>query len=153
MNFYLQDALAYLRTCKIKYDLIIVDVAGNEGIDERFISEEYLNLIKANLKKSGIFVSNLCSSADLNNSKNIFFQKLILLYKKNFLNFDIYKGDYSDKIYYKSFFDIDERVIDITNLIILSSNSHLNINIKANLSKFKSLFKNIDIDAILKDKV
>lgn len=152
-NFYLQDALVYLRLSKTKYDLIIVDVAGDEGIDERFISEEYFRLIKTNLKKSGIFVSNLCSGADLYNSKNIFFKKLIQIYKKNFLNFDIYKGDYSDKIYYKSFFGIDERVIDITNLIILSSNTHLDLKIKDKISMFKSIFDNIDIDSILLDKV
>ena len=37
MNFILQDALVYLRNTKTKYDLIIVDIAGNYGIDERFI--------------------------------------------------------------------------------------------------------------------
>ena len=74
MEFYLQDALIFLKTTKRKYDLIVVDVAGDEGIDERFLEDEYFSLIQKRLKKGGIFVSNLPSSRDIFNKKN----KLIL---------------------------------------------------------------------------
>ena len=152
MNFILQDALVYLRNTKTKYDLIIVDIAGNYGIDERFISQDYFNDINLHLKKSGIFVSNLCSSADLEHKDNKFYKKLKKLYSENFAFNDFYKGNYSDKIYYKSFFNIEERVIDITNLIIFSSQSELKREIKK-VPCFKNKFKNIDIEMILTDKV
>ena len=152
MNFYLQDAIVYLNSIKTKYDLIIVDVAGNEGIDERFITNDYFETVKSHLKKNAIFISNLCSSADFENKNNKFYKKLKKIYENSFTYNDFYKGDYSDKIYYKSFFNIDERVIDITNLIIISSKSHLFPNNKM-VASFKQYFSNIDIEAILKDKI
>ena len=152
MNFYLQDAIVYLNSIKTKYDLIIVDVAGNEGIDERFITNDYFETVKSHLKKDAIFISNLCSSADFENKNNKFYKKLKKIYENSFTYNDFYKGDYSDKIYYKSFFNIDERVIDITNLIIISSKSHLFPNNKM-VASFKQYFSNIDIEAILKDKI
>ena len=120
-NFILQDALIYLKSTKKKYDSIIVDVAGNEGIDERFCDSEYLNLIKNRLKKEGIFVSNMPSSRDIFNPKNKFALNLIELYKKHFKFIDLYNAEQSNKIFYKTFFDIDEIVFDITNLILISS--------------------------------
>lgn len=119
-NFYLQDAIIYLKSTKKKYDLIIVDVAGNEGIDERFYDIEYLNLIKSKLKKDGIFISNLPSSRDIFNPENKITLDLIQNYKKIFNNIDIYSGETSNKIYYKVFYDINEPVFDITNLILIS---------------------------------
>ena len=60
----------------------------------------------------------------------------------------VFKGDYSDKVYYKSFFDIDERVIDITNVIILSSDK----NYKINTEKSKKIEElNVDIKQYLND--
>ena len=154
-NFYLQDALVFLKSINKKYDLIIVDVANNDGIDERFLSEEYINLIKKHLKKSGLFISNLCSSADLNHKKNTIYKYIMNLYSKNFNSIKVFKGNYSDKIYYKSFFDIDERVIDITNLIIISSPSNICYlkDYKTKISIFKKIFPNIDINVIINDEV
>ena len=51
-NFILQDGLTYLRNNKKKYDLIIVDVANNDGIDLRFLSEDYFKSIKKSLNCS-----------------------------------------------------------------------------------------------------
>lgn len=128
-NFYLQDALVYLKTAKKKYDLIIVDVAGNFGIDERFLTSDYLNLVKNKLKKGGIFVSNLPSSCDIFNKKNKIILDLFEKYKAAFKNIDIYNGETSNKIYYKTFFDIDEIVLDITNLILISSDTRYDFKI------------------------
>lgn len=126
-NFYLQDALVYLKTTKKKYDLIVVDVAGDEGIDERFCEQEYLNLVKKCLAKGGIFVSNMPSSRDIFNLKNKFALGLIDLYRNNFKYVDIYNGETSNKIFYKTFFDIDEAVYDITNMILISSDRQYEI--------------------------
>ncbi len=148
-NFTLQDGIVFLNNTKNKYDLIIVDVASNEGIDSRFCTEDYLQAIKKRLKKDGIFVSNMPSSADILNPKNSFTLNLINSYKKQFQNIDLYKGNMSDKIYYKSFFNIDERVIDITNLIIIASNKKYLPN--QNISNIENL--GIPIQKYLIDKI
>ena len=127
INFNLQDAIIYLKTTKKKYDLIVVDVAGDEGIDERFCDFEYLNLINSHLTKKGIFVSNMPSSRDIFNKKNKFALNLIKDYKKNFKYVDVYSGETSNKIFYKTFFNMDEIVLDITNLILISSNEKYEI--------------------------
>jgi len=124
-NFNLQDGLVYLNNCKKKYDLIVVDVASDEGIDSRFCSKEYLDCIKSHLTKNGIFVSNMPSSADVLNPQNTFVLKLLEDYKNTFKFVNLYKGNTSDRIYYKAFFDLDERAVDITNLIFISSDREL----------------------------
>ena len=146
-NFYLQDALIFLKTTKKKYDVIVVDVAGDEGIDERFCDEEYLSLVKKCLKKDGIFVSNLPSSRDIFNKKNKFALSQIDLYQKNFSFVDVYNGETSNKIYYKEFFDVDEIVYDVTNLIFISSNNRYEIKNDGLLDEI------IDIKQYLKDKI
>ncbi|MBE7704755.1 MAG: hypothetical protein E7Z90_02935 [Cyanobacteria bacterium SIG29] len=146
-NFILQDGLTYLRNNKKKYDLIVVDVANNDGIDLRFLSEEYFASIKKSLKKNGIFVSNMCASPDFENKKNVFFKEFFPIYKTNFKNNFVFKGNQSDKIYYKAFFNIDERVIDITNVVIISSNKEYKIN--RNTEKIEQL--GIDIKQYLND--
>ncbi len=126
-NFYLQDALIFLKTAKKKYDLIVVDVADNHGIDERFCEIEYLNLIKKHLKKEGIFVSNMPSSRDIFNKKNKFFLGLINKYKNVFKHIKLYNGETSNKIFYKTFFNSDNILFDITNIIMISSEKDYNI--------------------------
>lgn len=146
-NFILQDGITYLRNNKKKYDLIVVDVANNDGIDLRFLNDEYFKSIKKSLKKGGMFVSNMCASPDFENKKNIFFNDFMPIYQSNFRNNYVFKGDYSDEVYYKSFFNIGERVIDITNVIIISTDKKYKINSDTN--KIEKL--NIDITKYLKD--
>ncbi len=149
-NFILQDGITYLRNNKKKYDLIIVDVANNDGIDLRFLSEDYFNAIKKSLKRDGIFISNMCASPDFENKKNKFFKDFFPIYQKFFRNNLIFKGNHSDKIYYKCFFDIDERVIDITNVIIISSDKYSKINLQKDMiERIKKL--NINIKEYLND--
>ena len=126
-NFYLQDGIVFLRENTKKYDLIVVDVASDDGIDDRFLSDEYFKLINKSLSNKGLFVSNLCSSADFENENNTFFHSVIQTYKSYFKHLAVFKGNESDRVYYKAFFDIDKRVIDITNVILISSNSAFTI--------------------------
>lgn len=150
-NFILQDGITYLRNNKTKYDLIIADIANNNGIDLRFLSKNYFSYIKKSLKKSGIFISNMCASPDLKNPENIFINKYFPIYKEFFKYNHIFIGNFSDEVYYKSFFDIDERVIDITNLIIISTDKYNQIEEKKELKeKIKKL--NIKIEDYLKDR-
>lgn len=149
MNFYLQDALIYLKSTRKKYDLIVVDVADNYGVDERFLEEEYFNLIKSHLKKGGMFVSNLPSSRDIFNKKNKLILNLIEKYKANFSSIKLFNGETSNKIYYKAFFDIDEPVLDITNLIFILSDKDYKI--KNDYSQISKL--NIDIEPFINDEI
>lgn len=146
-NFILQDGLTYLRCNKKKYDLIVVDVANNEGIDLRFLSREYFSLIKKSLKKNAIFVSNMCASPDFENKNNLFFKKFFPVYKENFKYNFVFKGNTSDKIYYKAFFNIDERVIDITNVVIIASDKQYKFS--TSLDKIECM--GIDIKQYLND--
>ena len=139
--------MIYLKTTKKKYDLIIVDVAGDEGIDERFCNCEYLSLIKKCLVKDGIFVSNMPSSRDIFNPKNKFALDLIKLYRANFNYVDIYNGETSNKIFYKTFFNIDEVVYDITNMILISSDK------KHIMQDNKKINEIINISPYLLDKI
>lgn len=152
VNFILQDGLVYLNNTKQKYDLIVVDVASDEGIDDRFCSIEYLKTIKKHLKKDGIFVSNMPSSADVLNPQNVFVLDLLKDYKSIFKNVSLYKGNESDRVYYKSFFGLDERVVDITNLIFISSDMKLDVNFdKQNIQNVEKL--GVSIHNYLKDLV
>lgn len=127
INFFLQDGLVFLRENNKKYDLIVTDVASDDGIDDRFLSDDYFKLIKKSLTPNGVFVSNLCSSADLTCMENTFFHSILDTYQSHFKQVSVFKGNESDRVYYKAFFDIDERVIDITNVILISSKEHFSV--------------------------
>ena len=123
-NFNLQDALVYLRNNSKKYDIIAVDVAGNEGLDKRFFEDEYFGFIKKSLKKDGIYIFNSCSNTDMK-EKSTFYGYTVDIFKKFFKNFAVYTGKTSDKLYYKIFFDMDKALLDITNCIFISSDKNL----------------------------
>ena len=127
INFFLQDGLVFLRENNKKYDLIVTDVASDDGIDDRFLSDDYFKLIKKSLTPNGVFVSNLCSSADLTCKENTFFHSILDTYHSHFKQVSIFKGNESDRVYYKAFFDIDVRVIDITNVILISSKQQFSV--------------------------
>lgn len=127
INFFLQDGLVFLRENNKKYDLIVTDVASDDGIDDRFLSDDYFKLIKKSLTPNGVFVSNLCSSADLTCKENTFFHSILDTYQSYFKQVSVFKGNESDRVYYKAFFDIDERVIDITNVILISSKQQFSV--------------------------
>lgn len=145
-DFILQDGITFLRSNKKKYDLIVVDVANDEGIDSRFLEDDYFEYVKKSLKKGGIFVSNLCSSAQFDSPRNKFLPFILNKYKKHFKNIQVYKGNYSDKVYYNSFFGINERVIDVTNVIFISSDKYKRDDIDNNINIHKDKIENLGIE-------
>ncbi|MCQ2754369.1 MAG: hypothetical protein MJ231_04895 [bacterium] len=120
-NFYLQDALVYLRNNKTKYDIIITDVAGNEGIDERFFEDEFFENIKKSLAKDGIFAFNSFANTDFDEDEKTFFGFSIKQYKKYFKNFAVFNGVTSDSVTLKAMYGLDKRIYDITNSIFVAS--------------------------------
>lgn len=133
-NFHLQDALVFLKTNNKKYDLIIVDVAGNEGVDERFFEDEFFKNIKKALSKNGIFAFNSCANTDFDEEESSFYGFTVNQYKKYFNNFAVFDGKTSDMLYYKIFFDIDNRVIDVTNAIFIASDKYFDEKIFQNIN-------------------
>ena len=91
---------------------------------------------------------NMCASPDFEHPENNFIKQYFPIYKDFFKYNYVFKGNYSDKVYYKSFFNIDKRVIDITNVIIISSDLSQTIDDKGikNIEKLK-----VDIKEYLKD--
>ncbi len=146
-NFFLQDALIFLKTTKKKYDLIVVDVAGNVGIDERFCNDDYINLIKKHLAKNGIFVSNLPSSFDIFNPKNKFALSMIKKYQSFFEDVKIFNGKISSELFYKTFFNLDKIVYDVTNMVLISSDK------KYDFKKDDKIFDIVEIEPYLNDLV
>ena len=151
VNFILQDGLVYLRGCKKKYDLIVVDVASDEGIDDRFLEDEYFSSVKFCLKKNGLFISNLCASPDFEHPENKLFQRISKTYSKNFKYNLIFKGNTSDLVYYEAFFGVKERVIDITNVILISSMSKIGLSQTDSDARAKFDLINIDIEPYIRD--
>ncbi len=151
VSFYLQDCLVYLRLCKKKYDLIVVDVASDEGIDDRFLKEDYIKNIKKSLSPQGLFVSNLCASPDFEHKDNILFKRIKKLYEHNFKKNFVFKGNMSDMVYYSAFFGINERVIDITNVVIISALYDAEIRQLTNEDRKKYLKILPDIEKYLAD--
>ena len=101
------------------------------------------------LKKKGIFISNLPSSRDIFNPKNKVFLEILDKYKKNFDDISLFNGETSNKIYYKTFFNIEKPVFDITNAILFSSCFRQNFSLD---KKIDELF-NISTDDYLSDKI
>lgn len=147
--FSLQDGIVFLRESKKKYDLIIADVASDDGIDERFLSEEYFTQVNKCLSPSGIFVSNLCASPDFKHPENTFIRDLEKIYAKNFKKTFVFKGNTSDYVYYKAFFGLNKRVIDITNVILIATNNISTELSDREINRFSDI--NIDITPYIQD--
>ncbi len=90
----------------------------------------------------------MCASPDFEHKDNNFIKQYFPIYKNFFKCNYVFKGNYSDRVYYKSFFDIDKRVIDITNVIIISSDCQQTIG-TTGIEDIENL--KVDIKEYLKD--
>ncbi|MBE7708674.1 MAG: hypothetical protein E7Z88_08230 [Cyanobacteria bacterium SIG27] len=79
------------------------------------------------------------SSRDILNKKNKFALNLIDLYRQNFNQVDVYSGETSNKIFYKTFFNLDEIVYDVTNMILISSDKKYEIKNNGSIDKIINL--------------
>ena len=148
-HFHLQDALVYLRKNKTKYDLIITDVAGNEGIDERFFGDEFFNNIKKSLKKDGVFAFNSCANTDFDEDEKTFFGFTVKKYREHFKNVAVFNGITSDLTYFKAFFGINKRVLDVTNAIFFASDKKFTETVFSNISDDDlKIFSSIGVDIL-----
>ena len=107
-NFFFEDARIFVKKCKKKYDLIIVDLFFEDGSPEHLITVEFYKDLKNCLKDEGILISN--SIADF--SDNLTLNTILSTFNAVFKN--IYY--FYDKIY------VDQAILKTTNLYILASN-------------------------------
>ena len=117
-NFFFEDARIFVKKCKKKYDLIIVDLFFEDGSPEHLTTVEFYKDLKNCLKDEGILISN--SIADF--SDNLTLNTILSTFNAVFKN--IYY--FYDKIY------VDQAILKTTNLYILASNKkgHKKIDIK-----------------------
>ena len=107
-NFFFEDARIFVKKCKKKYDLIIVDLFFEDGSPEHLITVEFYKDLKNCLKDEGILISN--SIADF--SDNLTLNTILSTFNAVFKN--IYY--FYDNIY------VDQAILKTTNLYILASN-------------------------------
>jgi len=144
-NIHIQDGRVFARNTKEKYDLVIVDVAGNDGIPYRFMTQEFSFELREILTEKGIVIANMFGSELINSEKNVIPACLYKTYKSVFREVSFFRCDYSDYLFYKTFYDKDYKLMDITNILFVASNS-INASSINNLTDAdKEKFNNIGI--------
>ena len=92
-NFFFEDARTYVRKCKKKYDLIIIDLFFADGVPEHLTTMEFYDNLKNCLHDDGILISN--SITDFSNDLtintvlstfNAVFKNLYYFYDKTYVN-------------------------------------------------------------------
>lgn len=61
-NSYVMSALDYLHQCQKKYEICLIDIYNDHGIDETLLDDTFYSLLQTNLEDNGICCFNLWSS-------------------------------------------------------------------------------------------
>lgn len=107
-NFFFEDARTFVRMCKKKYNLIIIDLFFADGIPEHLTTIEFYNDLKNCLYDDGILISN--SITDFSNDLTL--NAVLSTFNAVFKNLYYFY----DKAY------VDQSPIKVTNLYILATN-------------------------------
>ena len=137
-NLFFEDARTYVRKCKKKYHLIIIDLFFADGIPEHLTTIEFYKDLKNCLYDDGILISN--SITDFSN--NLTLNAVLSTFNAEFKNLYYFY----DKTY------VDQSSIKVTNLYTLATNKGKlkNLNIKFDhvpegmKTKLSSTLKNIN---------
>ena len=138
-NLFFEDARTYVRKCKKKYHLIIIDLFFADGIPEHLTTIEFYKDLKNCLYDDGILISN--SITDFSN--NLTLNAVLSTFNAVFKNLYYFY----DKTY------VDQSSIKVTNLYTLATNKGKlkNLNLKFDhvpegmKTKLSSTIKNINI--------
>lgn len=144
-DIHLQDGRVFMRNSEKKYDLVIIDIAGNYGIPFRFMTSEFLEEVKGALSEKGMIISNMFGSTDFEHKNNVMLKALKRTYESVFSKTSIFRCDYSDSIFYRAFIGVDYRIIDTTNILFLASNWHDENLLSYNAGMFEQAFKKLGI--------
>ena len=137
-NLFFEDARTYVRKCKKRYHLIIIDLFFADGIPEHLTTIEFYKDLKNCLYDDGILISN--SITDFSN--NLTLNAVLSTFNAVFKNLYYFY----DKTY------VDQSSIKVTNLYTLATNKGKlkNLNLKFDhvpegmKTKLSSIIKNIN---------
>ena len=137
-NLFFEDARTYVRKCKKRYHLIIIDLFFADGIPEHLTTREFYKDLKNCLNDDGILLSN--SITDFSN--NLTLNAVLSTFNAVFKNLYYFY----DKTY------VDQSSIKVTNLYTIATNKGKlkNLNIKFDYvpegmkTKLSSTLKNIN---------
>ena len=137
-NLFFEDARTYVRKCKKRYHLIIIDLFFADGIPEHLTTIEFYKDLKNCLYDDGILISN--SITDFSN--NLTLNAVLSTFNAVFKNLYYFY----DKTY------VDQSSIKVTNLYTIATNKGKlkNLNIKFDYvpegmkTKLSSTLKNIN---------
>ncbi|MDD3594420.1 MAG: hypothetical protein PHX18_07325 [Candidatus Gastranaerophilales bacterium] len=125
INLIISDGVEFVKASPVKYDIIIVDTAGNDGLLSEFCEIDFLKSLKNILTKKGILMQNLFSSADFASPYNLILKSFAKTYMSVFKDVKLIKSSYSDEIFYQTFYGKKERLVDLVNAIFIASKSPL----------------------------
>jgi len=148
-NINFQDGRVFVRNCTEKYDLIILDVFSESGMDYRFMTKEFFEEINQILSPEGIFVSNVFGLTDLNSENNIIFKSIFKTYASVFNDNLIFPTNYGNYEFYKLLIGLKHDLSDLTNIIIFSSKEEIDIRTSKVLEMMDKL--NINLDKYVQD--
>jgi len=126
VNINIQDARVFVRNTNTKYDLIIMDLFSCDGMEYRFMTEEFLNEIKSRLVSGGIFAANLFGSSEFKLDGYIFNSSL-KTYKKVFNDVFVFPTNFGNDELYREIWGLKHELSDLTNIILFASNENFNI--------------------------
>ena len=117
-NFFFEDARTYVRKCKKRYNLIIIDLFFADGIPEHLTTIEFYNDLKNCLYDDGILISNSITDFSNDLTLNTVLSTFNVVFKNLYY--------FYDKTY------VDQSPIKVTNLYTLATNKGKlkNLNLK-----------------------
>ena len=104
-NIFFEDARTFVKNCKKKYDLVVIDLFFGDGVPEHLTTKEFYRDVKKCMVKDGILLNN--TVVDLDKVETLDF--VLSTFRSEFKN-----------IYY--FFDkelVEKTGVKITNLYVL----------------------------------
>jgi len=126
-EIHIQDARVFIRNSKEKYDLIIMDVFSEAGMDYRFMTAEFLEEAQKILNDDGIFATNVFGLADINSENNIIFKSMLKTHFSVFKDVLIFPAVYGNYEFYTKLIGLNQDFCGLTNIILFSSPDYIDI--------------------------
>ena len=126
-NIFFEDARTFVKKCKKKYDLIVIDLFFGDGVPEHLTTKEFYRDVKKCMVKDGILLNN--TVVDLDKVETLDF--VLSTFRSEFKN-----------IYY--FFDkelVEKTGIKITNLYVLVTDKREIKNLKIDYSQIPQVLR------------
>lgn len=144
ININIQEGRLFVKYCREKYDLIILDVFSETGIAYRFMTREFLEEIDKILSSDGVLVSNVFGLVDINAENNVIFKSLLKTYNSVFEENLVFPTNYGNYEFYRTLMGFEHDLSNLTNVIIFSSREEICFNVGKILRIQEKLNLNLD---------